>query len=83
MRKGGVMMETTGARESNAGDDFHFIWVAKRTLKLFEPNTEFSAITVEGPSEEECMIFEGQEGGRRKLPYAFIEQEIYIPVYQY
>jgi len=55
------MMETTGARESNAGDDFHFIWVAKRTLKLFEPNTEFSAITVEGPSEEECMIFEDDD----------------------
>lgn len=56
-----IISETTGARESNAGDDFHFIWAAKRTLKLFEPNTDFSAITVERPSIDECIIFEDND----------------------
>ena len=49
-------MEKIGARESNARDDFHFILIVKRTLKLFEPNTGFLTIVVEGPSEEEYKM---------------------------
>ncbi len=52
------MKEMTGARESNAGDDFHFIWSAKKALQLLEPNTDFEALCVEGPNIEESIIFE-------------------------
>lgn len=45
--------DLSGARASNAGDDFHFLWAGKRALKLLEPNTEFKALCVEGSSEEE------------------------------
>lgn len=44
--------DLSGARASNAGDDFHFIWAGKRALKLLEPNTEFKALCVEGTSKE-------------------------------
>lgn len=55
------MNEIPGARESNAGDDFHFIWSAKKALKLLEPNTEFEALCVEGPNIEDSIIFEDDE----------------------
>ncbi|MCT4563574.1 MAG: hypothetical protein N4A68_04570 [Maledivibacter sp.] len=52
------MKEMTGARESNAGDDFHFIWSAKKALKLLEPHTDFEALCVEGPNIEDSIVFE-------------------------
>jgi hypothetical protein len=39
-----------GARESNAGDDFHFWWAATRALKLIEPGANSILITIEGLS---------------------------------
>lgn len=47
-----------GARESNAGDDFHLVWAAKKALALLEPNTNFKALSVEGPSLEDERNFE-------------------------
>lgn len=52
------MKEMTGARESNAGDDFHFIWSAKKALQLLEPGTEFEALCVEGPNIKDSIYFE-------------------------
>lgn len=48
----------TGARESNAGDDFHLVWAAKKALALLEPNTDFKALCVEGPSPQDAKDFE-------------------------
>ncbi|MBU5439814.1 hypothetical protein KQI42_17495 [Tissierella sp. MSJ-40] len=48
----------TGARESNAGDDFHLVWAAKKALALLEPNTNFKALCVEGPSPLDAKDFE-------------------------
>lgn len=48
----------TGARESNAGDDFHLVWAAKKALALLEPNTNFKALCVEGPSPIDVKDFE-------------------------
>lgn len=48
----------TGARESNAGDDFHLVWAAKKALTLLEPNTNFKALSVEGPSSKDASDFE-------------------------
>jgi hypothetical protein len=36
------------ARESNAGDDFHFWWAANRILTLIEPGTDLCLLTMEG-----------------------------------
>lgn len=43
MRRG-----ATGARESNAGDDYHFWWASRRALKLIDPVGTLSVLTVEG-----------------------------------
>ncbi len=52
-----------GAIASNAGDDFHLIWACKKLLEILKPNSELTAISVEGPtwtdsvqiSEEEAL----------------------------
>lgn len=38
----------TGARESNAGDDYHFWWAARRALALIDPSGPLEVLTVEG-----------------------------------
>lgn len=39
-----------GAIASNAGDDFHLIWVCKKLLETLKPNSKLTAISVEGPT---------------------------------
>jgi hypothetical protein len=38
----------SGARGSNAGDDFHELWALRQALALLEYDTEFAAMSVEG-----------------------------------
>ena len=50
---GAIWMEkknNAGAVASNAGDDFHLIWACKKILKILEPNSQLTAVSVEGPS---------------------------------
>ncbi|MGO1053080.1 hypothetical protein [Crossiella sp. CA198] len=37
-----------GASESNAGDDFHFWWAARRALQLIAPGAHLKRVVVEG-----------------------------------
>jgi len=37
-----------GARGSNAGDDFHELWVLRHALQLLDPDTDLKAVTAEG-----------------------------------
>ncbi|MDU2064071.1 MAG: hypothetical protein E6713_04445, partial [Sporomusaceae bacterium] len=53
-----MIKSITGARESNAGDDFHLVWAAKKALALLEPNTNFKALSVEGPNPLDAKEFE-------------------------
>src|SRR5437773_9145907 len=46
----GTSAELTGARESNAGDDFHFLWAVRSTLQLLNSGSELSGVVVEGVS---------------------------------
>jgi hypothetical protein len=39
--------EIVGAREPNAGDDFHFWWAAYRALALVAPGTDLRLLTLE------------------------------------
>lgn len=50
--------QISGARESNVGDDFHLVWAAKKALALLEPNTNFKALCVEGPSLIDAKDFD-------------------------
>lgn len=37
-----------GVRESNAGDDFHILWAARRALDLLKPHSGLAKIVMEG-----------------------------------
>lgn len=43
-----VPQSPLGARASNAGDDYHELWVARHALSLLDPQSGLSFITVEG-----------------------------------
>lgn len=47
-------IDYTGARGSNAGDDFHELWAVQQALGLLNPNSNLSLVTVEGltPGDE-------------------------------
>ena len=42
------------AFESNAGDDFHILWAARKALTLIAPKTNLKALAVEGPGKDEA-----------------------------
>ena len=44
-----------GARESNAGDDFHVLWAARRTLGLLDPCSDLQLVAM-----EDLFPFEGE-----------------------
>ncbi|MCF3932962.1 hypothetical protein L1787_05980 [Acuticoccus sp. M5D2P5] len=43
-----VSVDLTGARPSNAGDEFHELWALQQILKLLDQGTPLRAVTVEG-----------------------------------
>jgi hypothetical protein len=43
------------APESNAGDDFHLLWAARRALLLLHPRTDLKGFRLEGPPPEEMV----------------------------
>ncbi|MDP3630644.1 MAG: ATP-binding protein [Actinomycetota bacterium] len=44
--------EPPGARESGAGDQFHFLWAARRAIELLNPASELKRIRMEGFSPD-------------------------------
>lgn len=49
-----------GAIASNAGDDFHLIWTVKKLLEILNPNSELTAVTVEGPQSDDAKSIDDQ-----------------------
>jgi hypothetical protein len=48
-----ITEELSGAKASNAGDDFHVLWALQRTLRVLDPSSGLYAVTVEGlPSQD-------------------------------
>ena len=47
------LIQQSGARESNAGDEFHVIWAMSRALSLLSPNTALELLVVEGLSRSD------------------------------
>ena len=44
------MMEFKGAPASNAGDDYHELWVTRQAIRLLDAQSDLTAIAVEGVS---------------------------------
>lgn len=59
------MSNTNLTRASRDGDQFHYLWGARRCLNLLSPNTDLVAISIEGPSPDELnddkKIEEGED----------------------
>jgi hypothetical protein len=45
---------TPGARESNAGDEFHVLWAARRAVQLLNPRSGLQRVFMEGVSQEDA-----------------------------
>lgn len=43
-----------GARESNAGDEFHVLWAARRAVQLLNPSSGLQKVFMEGVSQEDA-----------------------------
>jgi hypothetical protein len=51
----------TGARESNAGDDFHIVWAARRAVQLLSPQSGLKKVFVEKLSTEDESLADGDQ----------------------
>lgn len=46
---------------SNAGDDFHLIWAGKKLLDILKPNSNLTAISVEGPTWADSIEIDDEQ----------------------
>ncbi len=55
-------MPLDSVRPSRAGDQFHYLWAARRCLRLLLPNSKFVALTIEGVSDSETSSSKAGSG---------------------
>ncbi|MFJ8957535.1 hypothetical protein ACIRO1_46350 [Streptomyces sp. NPDC102381] len=55
------MPDTDLLRASRDGDQFHYHWAARQALKLLLPNTDLTAIAVEGVSPDDTQGEDGED----------------------
>lgn len=53
--------QPTGARESNAGDDFHVLWAARRAVHLLNPQSDLRRVFVEKLSAVDEALSDSDE----------------------
>lgn len=61
------MSESMRVRASRDGDQFHYLWAARRTLLLLKQQSELCAVTVEGASTSELTDSETVEAGEELI----------------
>ncbi len=59
--------ETNLVRASRDGDQFHYLWAARRCLLLLSPNAVLKAVTIEGPSVSEVDAAEPISTGEQLI----------------
>ena len=57
------MSSSKKVRFSRDGDQFHYLWAARRCLRLLSPTDDLVAISIEGPSMRETKPRESVEAG--------------------
>jgi hypothetical protein len=55
------MTDTDLLRASRDGDQFHYHWAARQSLKLLRPGTKLIALAIEGVSEQDTADAAGEE----------------------
>lgn len=53
-------MDHAGAIASNAGDDFHLIWAAKKCIEMLKADSKLNTMVVEGPAWEDSIQIQDQ-----------------------
>ena len=57
------MNNSNAVRFSRDGDQFHYLWAARRCLRLLSPTDNLVAISIEDPSARETRLGESLEAG--------------------
>ena len=57
------MNNSNAVRSSRDGDQFHYLWAARRCLRLLSPTDDLVAISIEEPSARETRLGESLEAG--------------------
>ena len=66
----GPYKQSKAIRASRDGDQFHYIWAARRCLRLLSPANDLVAISIEGPSIREIKPGESLEAGVDQIDVA-------------
>ena len=61
------MSNNLKVRFSRDGDQFHYLWAARRCLRLLSPTDGPIAITIEGSSPKETQTGESAEAGEEQI----------------
>ena len=61
------MSNSNKVRFSRDGDQFHYLWAARRCLRLLSPIDDLVAISIEGPSAQETKTGESIEAGEEQI----------------
>jgi len=64
------MSESMLVRASRDGDQFHYLWAARRALRLLTPESNLVAITIEGAATEEFPGVEPVDVGEQLIDIA-------------
>lgn len=65
-----AMPKTNLVRPSRDGDEFHYLWAARRCLQLLSANSDLVAISIEGPSPDEKGSGPPAEAGEELIDIA-------------
>ena len=61
------MSKSPAVRYSRDGDQFHYLWAARRCLRLLSPKDGLTAITIENSSLQETQTGESVEAGEEQI----------------
>ena len=61
------MSNSNAVRFSRDGDQFHYLWAARRCLRLLSPTEDLVAVSIEGPSAQETQTGESVEAGEEQI----------------
>ena len=61
------MSNSNAVRFSRDGDQFHYLWAARRCLRLLSPTDDLVAVSIEGPSAQETQTGESVEAGEEQI----------------
>lgn len=64
------MSKTDLVRASRSGDQFHYVWAARRCLRLLDPSLDLAAVAIEGVSQNEGHRQSVSEAGEEVVDVA-------------